>query len=396
MRKKSRFFSLLLMFASVISFSGCDNNKTENYEFQNISEIRDNFSRLSDELRQMEFSNLDFSKADFSFPPIDSISELTLAPFSGKNEKEIYDFFCENIDTLMPHVYSDEQKMYEVRFADGERNGETGTFYDFPSINEYKLTDNPWPNILTDECFIDMQRGVMRWFDNGALMRYCGETEQPAMKMMIAENRRAEMFITDMSCTDKYELINGELSVKDAADFVNNYCKTMHLSLYEQSAVKKAVAVNVVNIGGGKYGYNFIVAPEYKNVLFDYAEMEKTNGIRTVKNDYDSRIYDVLPGQIDMIEQGKIHHFVSPAYPFSIEENAVYTSVISMKSAAEIISDFFSQSIKFTVKRVQAVYLPYGNTASPCWKFLLKTGNDYYHTFVNMQTEEVYVYIQEI
>ena len=118
-------------------------------------------------------------------------------------------------------------------------------------------------------------------------------------------------------------------------------------------------------------------------------------GITKIENDYDNRYYDVMPGQIDMIETDKVYHFICPAYNKSIEEAETYTSIITLENAAEIVSEFYSSSMSFYVIGVRAVYLPYLDTAEPCWKFLMNSGGLYYNTFVNMHTGEVYVYIQE-
>ena len=149
-----------------------------------------------------------------------------------------------------------------------------------------------------------------------------------------------------------------------------------------------------MNIGDGKYGYNFITTPEYNNILFDYSDMRGGIGIRLVVNDYDKRQYDNMPGQIDMIETDKVYHFISPAYTRPIEEAEMHTSVITLENAAKIVSEFYSQHMSFFVTRVQVVYLPCGVVAEPCWKFIMSYNGEQYHTFVNMHTGEVHVYIQ--
>ena len=98
--------------------------------------------------------------------------------------------------------------------------------------------------------------------------------------------------------------------------------------------------------------------------------------------------------KIRRIESDKIYHFVMPAYNQSIEETETYNSIITLESAAKTVNKFFSGTMNFNVKRVEAVYLPYLNTAEPCWKFLMSCDGLLYNTFVNMQTGEVYVYIQ--
>lgn len=388
MKKILRTVILLTICFLVIIISGCGSD--ENLDYAPVSKIRENFSQTVENLRKAEFDNLDFSNTDFSFPEIDSINELSLGDFSGKNAQELYDFFSASVDALAPGKFSNERKLNEIRFYDGENPDGTR-----PTIKEYTPTNSPYPFVENDDCFMDMRNGVLRWFDNAALMRWCGEEGSPIMQTMISDKRRTKDFITDMNYTDKYELTDGEISIKDAAEYVNDYLQTTDFSPYELSARKKAVAVNVVDIGKGKFGYNFIITPEYKNVLFDYPEMNGSSGVRLVTNTYDNRSYDVMPGQIDMIETDKICHFILPAYNHSIEESEIFTSIITLESAAETINKFYSGAMDFSVKRVQAVYLPYGKKAEPCWKFLMSCGGSLYNTFVNMNTGDVYVYIQE-
>lgn len=94
-----------------------------------------------------------------------------------------------------------------------------------------------------------------------------------------------------------------------------------------------------------------------------------------------------------MIETDKVYYFICPAYYMSIEETENHTSIITPENAAEIVSEFYSPSMKFAVTSVQAVYLPCGLKVEPCWKFIMSYFGEEYHTFVNMRTGEVHVYI---
>ncbi len=389
MKKILRAIILLTICCLVTVMSGCDSDA--DLDFAPVSEIRENFSRSVEELRSREFDNLDFSNADFNFPEIDSISFLALTSFKGKSAEELHDFFSEGLDALVPGKITGEQKTNEIRLSGERVNGE------LPTIKEYKPDPNGIQFLMleTEECFMDMYFGVLRWFDNGDLMRWCGEKGAPIMQTMISDKRRVKDVITDMNCTDKYELTDGEISIKDAAEFVNDYLQTTNFSPYELSARSKAVAVNIVDIGKGKVGYNFLITPEYKKVLFDYPENGGGVGTRLVKNDYDHRAYNVMPNQIGMIETDKIYNFICPAYDRSIEEAETYTSIITLQCAAEIVNKFYSGSMDFSVKRVGAVYLPCDNNAEPCWKFIMYNNGLLYNTFVNMHTGEVHVYIQE-
>ncbi len=407
MKKILRAIILLTICCSVMIMPGCgsgtgsdsDSVSESGFDYKPIPEIRENFSQTVENLRTAEFDNLDFSNADFfDFPEIDSISLLALTSFEGKTVQELHDFFCMSLDTLVPGKIFDEQKMNEI-VLNGERvNGE------LPNIKEFKpkpgLYSDPFLMLETEECFMDMFNGVLRWFDNGDLMRWCGEEGKPATEVMIDKTRPRKEIITDMKSTDKYELTDGEISVKDAAEFVNNYLETMNFSPYELSARCKAVSLNVVDIGRGKYGYNFIITPEYKNVCFDYYKSAGGMGVVTIENDYDNRDYDSMPGQIDMIETDKIYHFIYPAYDMAIEEAETYTSIITLEDAAKIVSEFYSKAMDLDVDRVQVVYLPCVVKDSrfcgePCWKFILNSFSYSYNTLVNMHTGEVHVYVQE-
>ena len=426
MKKILHTIILLALCGSVVTLSGCDFNASSDSEpgfssdtgvssnadinsdtsvnsgsgtelkFAPVTEIRENFSQSAEALRAREFDNLDFSKTEFDFPEVDSVTELSIEQYLSKDAQEIYDFFSASIDTLMPGKYSEEQKRNEIRFYDYyEEDPENPESYpsqpeSFPTIEDYKVTDYSWPYIETDECFIDMRFGTLRWYDNGDLKRWCGEEGSPVMETMHDYGEQVA-FITDMNCTDKYELTNGEISIKDAAEFVNNYLATTNFSIHETPAKSKVYAVSVVNIGNGKYGYNFLVSPEYKNISFDHCGMQGGQATRFVENDYDKHGHGTFPGQIGMIETDKIYQCVEPVYWHILNEEETYTSIITLENAAEIVSEFYSTSMNFLVKNVSVVYL---DGLEPCWKFLMNANGETYNTFVNMHTGEVHVYIE--
>lgn len=428
MKKILHTIILSALCGSVVTLSGCDFETGSDYEpgfssdtgvssdadlssdtsvnsgsdtelkFAPVTEIRENFSQTAEALREREFDNLDFSKTEFEFPEVDSVTELSIEPYLSKDAQEIYDFFSASIDTLMPGKYSEEQKRNTIRFYDYyEEDPENPESHpprpeSFPTIEDYELTDNAYPFIQTDECFMDMMWGVIRWYDNGDFKRWRGEEGSPVMETLDGYGKQIA-FITDMNCMDKYELTNGEISIKDAAEFVNNYLATMNFSVHETLAKSKAYAVGVVDIGNGKYGYNFLIMPEYKNIMFDHYQMEGGIGTTLIENDYDSPYDGYIPGRAAMIETDKIYHFVTPAYFHILEEKETYTSIITLENAAEIVSKFYSGHMDFFVKNVEVVYVPI-ESAVPCWKFLMNANGETYSTFVNMHTGEVYVYIQ--
>ena len=421
MKKILRTIILLTVCCSVMIISGCASDPWSSsahvsdsdtgsdfsnvpepdagFDLAPISEIRENFAQSVKEIRTGKFVNLDFSKAEFSFPEIDSISELSLSVPSWESPREMYVFICESLDILLPGVFSDEEKLDIIRFRDDNMRSENESSL---TIDKYELRpagENIIPTIKDNKCFMQVLFGTLQWFVGDDLNRWSGKEGVPILDSLgdnhLYDNTHAVDYVTDLNCTDKYELINGEMSIKDAAEFVNNFLETTVFSPYEQDAKTKLLAVDVVDIGDGKYGYGFLTAYEYNGVLFDYPEMKGVVRGRGIENDYDNRRYADQWGAVSMIQTDTVFHFISPVLGYSIKEVETYTSAITLQDAANIISGFFSDYMNFTVTRVEPVYLTYENASVPCWKFLMRCSGEVYNTFVDIQTGEVHLYVQK-
>lgn len=417
--------ALSLAIFTLSLLAGCSGN-SDSSNFDNVeiktekaelSGIVENFSESIETIRNTEYDNLNFKKAVFTAPQIDKVSRLTVTPLTGIDTDELYSFFCDTVDKLTDNRYTDEEKKYEIRFVDADLTYETDEEkpkypYDSPDIDDYKNgleTEYPWPTIHNDEYFIDMMYGVLRGFDNGALIEY-DEADWAlgcAMYFMIDNNDKhhAYRYVEDLSCEDTYQLLDGEISIKDAAEFAQNYLDNLDFTPYEGNIpTPKVVAVNVVKIGGGYYGYNFITTVEYNGMDFNYSDYNGSDcGVTLIKTDYDDRNYNSSAGSIDMIETDKIHHFLSIAEGVEITEGEPQTSVITLEYAADCVSKFFSGAMNFTVLTVSPVWLTTktpnelkAETAYPCWKFKMNANGNTYHTFVDMLTGEIYLYVQAV
>lgn len=423
--KKRLAAALSLVIFTLSLAAGCggssDSSNSDNAEIKmekaELSGIAENFSESIETIKNTEYDNLNFKRAVFTAPQIDKVSELTVTPLTGIDTDELYSFFCDTVDKLTDNRYTDEEKKYEIRFVDAELDykfdeEEPKYPYNHPNIDEYKNgieTEYPWPTIHNDEYFIDMMYGVLRGYDNGALIEYdkADWGLGRAMYFMINNNEKhhAYRYVEDLSCEDTYQLLDGEISIKDAAEFAQNYLDNLDFTPYEGNIpTPKIVAVNVVKIGGEYYGYNFITTVEYNGMDFNYSNYDGSDcGVTLIQTDYDERSYGNSAGSIDMIETDKIHHFLSIAEGVEITEGEPQTSVITLEAAADCVSEFFSSSMDFTVQTVSAVWLTTKTpnelkteTAYPCWKFRMSANGDTYHTFVNMLTGEIYLYVQAV
>lgn len=420
MKQRHIAASLIILFSLSI-LSGCgsvpesssDLVGTDGYteERAELSKISENFSENCERLRSNTYDNLNFKNAVFKAPQAEYVCELAVTPLSGKSTDEIYEFFCNSVDVLTDGKYTDEEKKNEIRFVDGNYSEDNGLSYPYnhPGIDEYKNgleTEYPWPTVDNGDYFIDMMNGVLRGYDNGALIKYDNsDSPRRSMYFMINNNpsHRAVFYTEDLTCADTYRLTDGEISIAEAAEFAQNYLDNLDLTPYEGNIpAPKIVAVNVVDIGGGCYGFNFVTTVEYGGVCFDCRNTKGNDlGVSLIENDYDKQGYNSAAGSIDMIETNKIHHFLGIGRGVEITESEPQTSIITTEYAAELISEFFSDSMGFAVNEVSMVWLQTKTEneittekAYPCWKFRMNAGREIYHAFVNVLTGDIYLYVQ--
>ena len=375
-----------------------------------FSEICESFERKVENIKKKDYDNLNFDKAVFSPPPeIDSISELKLVKLSGKSTNEIYDFFGDAVDELTDNKYSDEEKHLEIRFRDAERDESKPLPYDFPNIDEYKNgkeTVDPWPVLDDKNYFIWLGSGVLLKFNNGDLLDYDGVDRADASLEgdYTMLSHRHVLYTEDLTSTETYRLIDGEISIAEAAKFAQNYLDELPKTPYTDANLVKPViyAVNVFDIGDF-FGFDFVITYEYNGVWFDrYESKNGGRGFTGVNTDYDKRKYGSWMGCIDMIRTDKIHCFADITMGYDVVESEPTTEIIPLDYAADIVSDFYSDFMKFNVTEVSMVWLhtsDYGaskQAAFPCWKFKMYANGEIYHTFVDVITGEVHLYIQAV
>ncbi len=376
-------------------------------ERKTLPEICESYESDIEAIKNKGYDNLNFDNAVFAPPPeIDSISELKLVGLSGKTTDEIYDFFCRSVDTLTGNKYTDEEKRHLIRFLDVEPDESKPRSEQYPNIDDYKNgqeTQDPWPVLDDTNYFIWLGSGVILKFNNGDLLDHDGDERTDLEGKYTMLSHRHVLYTEDLTCTDTYQLLDGEISIADAAKFAQNYIDELAYTPYADANLPKPViyAVNVFDIGNGYYGYDFVITYEYNGVWFDRYESKKGGrGWTRVDTDYDKRTYGSWMGCIDMIRTNKIHSFADVSMVYDVVESEPINEIITVESAADIVNDFFSGYMNFTITEVSMAWLhtkDYGaaeQEAYPCWKLKMYANGEIYHTFVDVITGEVHLYIQ--
>lgn len=373
-----------------------------------FSEIHESFESDVEAIKSKEYDNLNFDKAVFSPPPkIDSICELELENLSGKSTDEIYDFFCGAVDRLTGNKLSAEEKRHEIRFGDGSYTKEAPIPYQFPNIDDYKNgqeTPNPKPYFEYENYYLEMGV-VLGAFNSGDLIEYDNADCDDNASYYMANNHTSILYTEDLTSTDTYRLIDGEMSIADAAKFAQSYLENQIYTPYADANLVKPVvyAVRVYDIGNGFYGYTFFTTYDHNGVHFDHYDTKRSVGGYTgVVTDFDKHNYGSWAGMVEMIRTNKIHLWNDAVLPYNLIDGELVTEIIPLDAAADIVSEFFSGYMNFTVTKVSMVWLntyDYGASeqeAYPCWKFKMYANGEIYHTFVDVITGEVHLYVQAV
>ena len=365
---------------------------TEN--LMRLPEIYASLHNQTEAVKQKHYPNLTFSD-DFSVHMPDSLHEVCRLRLTNKPEiprEECFALFDRLFDDAFSDYYgeNDKKEQYRIWSNDLERDPTQKPPFDLPAYYDHE-TDFLSQKISVLQLVADTPHGYLAVEPNGrvhALNR--GNAYRMGNKTgglvglysptddheIIADYRDPEETIAD-----KYRLLDGELSVTDAAKqaaqiiYENNYGGGTEL----RPVVSQ---VKVVQLAQNQYAYSFSLTPEYRGVMFDVFHTVRDNILRFNQTPV-KRDYRVLPGSAVMTESGKLDSFVSYYSCYDVTADHTYDSILSFQAAADKVSDAFSRQMKLCVSRADLRYVWYntdrntGETAAdPVWKFTAENAND--------------------
>lgn len=197
----------------------------------------------------------------------------------------------------------------------------------------------------------------------------------------------------DPDSEEKVKLLDGEISVKDAVAFYENYINNIP---YYYGDPNCTVSVNLVEI----YSVNkdldclfFITSPEYDSIPFGGVESYATGEIKQRNN--------LHMGLGHMISTNDVDGFYGAFKCEPVTEETQYKEHVSLERALEIISEEMTQHIDFKVESIRFVYCfndslngydfdDVKHPVYPSWKVELYNENDglEYTCYVNALSED--------
>ena len=170
----------------------------------------------------------------------------------------------------------------------------------------------------------------------------------------------------------KYKLADGEVSIGEAIKyFTEEYPKSLPFEDKPSYTVKY---VDVYKLTGDTYGYLLWTSKLYASVSFELGTEMVTNG---PVPDYYTQNSQAL-----MVRKNEVDVTVSCEPSTNVKETGEpLSNIISLKEAADIVSQKLSQNVKFNVVSTELIYHgirdeEYTAHLKPTWQFVLYNQND--------------------
>lgn len=205
-------------------------------------------------------------------------------------------------------------------------------------------------------------------------------------------------YTEDVNCTDVYHLVDGDISIADAAKKVNDYLAEVQDMFDDGGHEFTVAAVRVRDIGDGNYGYIFSVTPDVDGVKYAFEDMRSGGGSFT----YDDGGLLPAAGKAEMFKSDDIYSIFFDKFWDEKTPVETYDAIVPVDAAAELAAKILASNMSFKAKSVSLIYEANSTTEElfPCWRFLLQnTANPekYYQVYVNALTGNPWVkIIQEV
>lgn len=198
-------------------------------------------------------------------------------------------------------------------------------------------------------------------------------------------------YTEDIDCDDVYHLIDGDISIAEAAAKANEILAKTAEQCGDGEFLHKVCAVKVVDIGEGCYGYYFTITPVVDGIKYAFADMRSDTLLGT------GSFYNEEGGDsagcyncAEMIRSDELCAFTVGGKQLDRTAVAVHDSIVPLKTAAENAAKLLSGEMTFKAKSVTLVYDIEGSSDEllPCWRFVLENSSPqkYYHVYVNAIT----------
>lgn len=408
-----------LVLALVFALAGCGNSESKSAASGeeigvgnesnpektggNVKAVTENYDADFELCKNTEYVNLDWSNASHLMPDgIGGIYDLSVEKGSElySNNIEFLDYF----DKVSTHLFSEYESFNDknnFRFISQPEFVLSGLYendnYERIKTGDIKLDflgfgsgwDSSTDNDGTDlECTSD---GNYIKINRGNLLSKVERTVSNPGWFPTDSFPYGETF--SVSKTVNIKLEDKETAIDEAAAYCEKY---LNEAPFNTGDVFMTASGRILRIDDNTEGILFYLTTTYNGIPFDSINFEGRASDFSDGNEYlftSSQALMVRSDEVEFCFLNNINRVITP-----IENEA--QNIVSLKSAADIVSKSLSSSIKFEVLDTSLVYcVKQGlngepNTAAVHWKFELFNPNDNwtYVAYVNVRDESFFYF----
>lgn len=414
--KNTKIFALAMAICIALILTGCsksDTLGTENPEklegaegiISNVKTATENYNADFELCKSADYVNLDWTNArKCPVYPASALYNIDCEPVAGFAEmpqKEMLDKFKEYCLYYFGECL-DEFALFDT--LDFERPPEEivdGVEYrGYYKISDYreKLENDAikinwlvYRNIEKNQYLWWVYGKYPHWVNRGACVTILDDNIRASSWLPSDMENPIARYYNDGSNDDvKYNLADGEMSIGEAIKyFSEEYPKTLP---FENKPAYSVKYVDVYKLAEDTYGYLLWNSKLYSNLPFELcAEMVSDEPVPD---------YYTIDGQAFMVRKNEID-FTLNCEPVSNEKEIkqigeLILSVLSLKEAADIVSEELTEHIKFNVVSAELLYHGTSDAENiahlkPTWQFILFNETDlmYYNVYVDAESGQL-------
>lgn len=408
--KKSLLFltGIALLFAlTACGNSGAENSGMEsdpansgalNHDNPRVDYTSEEIAAIIDKMPNLKISDELF----FADVPkeIDHVSTFYCGTTAQLTPEESLDEFIEVFEYLFPNHEMDKDCLYYYGIFDDHSDDRLHLLYE---NNNYELY---MKGILENYYFYYSEEGKESESSVQASIRspfgsdICMFNKGVCNKIAANQNGRAEYYAYEHFlpaeyfeyvgdfCPDSgktFPLIGGEISIKDAVDFFEEYIGDLPCRIDPYYSIH-VNSVQVYKVREDLYCYYFVTSKSYDGIAFDSVD----SGNRGGRNNRDL-------GFGVVVKTDDVDHIYASFKTATVMEEEQFTDIIPFENAVKTVSEKMTDYTDFVVEFAKLVYCTGDNISGswqlgetkqpvfPAWKFLLFNPNDnvYYTCYVN-------------
>lgn len=379
-----------------------------------VSVVRDTFEDEIAVLKSVQFDNISFADLkSYSFPDVSEITTYKVVNYElggGLSPEQFFDNFIIYCNYLEPGKYTRDEiaEMCGVQGNFGFDPNEMGRYLnynEFLELNKDGQYNITYLHILTSELYLAYNgSSAPAWYCGDKLKKHLGiedtdRVDSPVNYSVIDyEDRPVVYFTENMNSTKVYHLMDGDISIADAAKKANKLLAEIAGQCDDGAFCNEVCAVNVVDMGNGNYGYVFAVTDVVGGIKFAYADARGGIGLGVGLSHREEGRYGGCGNisELEMVRSDELWSFKTTGGWKGRTPVETYDSIVPLNNAAENVASLLSGKMNFNAKSVTLVYdiKGDGDDLLPCWRFILEDKakpKEGYHVYVNALTGEARV-----